>query len=104
MRWMFAAFLVGCGWSEDRYHEEWVSAFCDKNIECEYGALFGWETVDDCLAEYGEMESTAAEAECEDYDGSAARACVTDYSALSCDELFEPEKWPEACDVICSNT
>lgn len=96
--------LGGCGWSEDRYYEEKTATFCEQVISCDYGVLFNYEDVDGCIASESEKAEIAAESDCQDYDGVAAKACVEGKAALTCDELFDGEAQPEACDQICSNT
>lgn len=104
MRTLLLLPLVACGWSQDRYHEEWTQAFCDQIISCEYGDLFQYEDEDACLADVEAKSATASDSDCQDYDGQSAKECVTEYRALGCDELFDPDKQPKACDTICSNT
>lgn len=100
----FVLLTSGCGWSEERYYDEKTATFCDQIIACEYGVLFNYETLDDCIADQEEKSAAAEAAECEDYDGVAAKQCVEEKAALECADLFEDEAQPEACDLICANT
>lgn len=102
MRSTLLILLVGCGWSEHRYFEEKDQAFCDQMLACGYGDMQGYTDVDACLADR-ESGTAAAETACVDYDGVSAKECVTEYRQLGCDELFDGDKQPEACAVVCSN-
>ncbi len=96
--------LSACGWSEERYYDEKIAVFCDRVIACEYGVLFNYDDVDACIEGEAEKAEVAEAAECTDYDGRAAKECVEGRAELDCDELFEDEAQPEACDSVCSNT
>lgn len=104
MRVFATILLVGCGWSQERYDEEWKTTWCEQIIGCEYGELLGFQDEQDCWDYVENAQATAGEAECVDYDGVSAKECVLAYGELACDELFEPEAQPDACGAVCANS
>ena len=96
--------MSGCGWSQDKYDQEWIDTACTQYINCQYGPLFGWSSIKECKKDYENSFSVVGSSDCQDYDGVAAKKCVQAYAALSCDDLFDPDKYPDACNEICSNT
>lgn len=99
---VFGALLVaGCGYPEDKFTEDFQQAFCQKYIDCEYGALVGWETVDDCLAAMDSGSDTGGEDTC-DYDSKAAKECVADVEAMSCDDMVSG--LPSSCSSVCGSS
>lgn len=93
--------LAGCSYTPDEYEDEWVGVFCEKTVSCGYGDLFSWKTAEDCRGEYSADPDLMADPSCEGFDGDAARECVDGYRGLDCDEMFDPEQFPAACDQIC---
>lgn len=91
-------FLVGCGISWERYQEEKQEATCQMFIDCEYGALYGWETVDECLAD---PHAATTEEKCDGYDGGAAKNCLDGYLGLSCDKFTGGFEQVDACNEVC---
>lgn len=93
--------LAGCGWSWDRYVTEKEQATCQKLVDCQYADIYGWSTVDDCLAAQDEASAAAAESECDGYDGGAAKRCVAAYLNLSCEDLPAGTSQIDECGNIC---
>lgn len=98
---VFLPFLVGCGWSWDRYIEEKQQATCQMLVDCEYADIYGWSTVDDCLTAQQSSADAAADSECADYDGGAAKKCVEAYLALSCEDFPAGTSQIDDCNQVC---
>lgn len=101
LMWMLLGGLLGCSYAPEDYEEEWTSVLCEKTISCGYGDLFSWSTEEDCLDDYSADPELMADPSCDGFDGDAARACVTGYRKVGCDEMYDPEAFPAECDQIC---
>ncbi len=89
--------LAACGYSEDAYEEDLINAMCNKMDECGWLEELQW-TLDECLNQ--SSEDTGGE--CVDYDGAAAKECVTAIEDATCDD-YAAGIGREVCDDVCSN-
>ena len=87
--------LVACGYSEDKFTDEFADASCEWTVEC-YPDLY--DDVDACLAD----ATGGDDAECVDYDSSAAKDCVEGVQGMSCPAEGEFPEFPSACADVCS--
>lgn len=108
-----ASVFFACGASPEQLCKDAVNIQCDKFFECATDeqkellkAAYG-ETAAECktklveTAKCAERKDTATA--CPDgqtYDAAAASKCVSDYSALTCDDL-NAGTTPDSCDNIC---
>jgi hypothetical protein len=93
-----AAFAAACSYSHQDFHADWSKALCDKYDECGVLESYAW-TMETCLSE-ASMGDTAG-TECLDYDSSAAKDCVDEWTAVTCDQLSAGEG-VSSCDKVCS--
>jgi hypothetical protein len=110
MRFLPLFLLIACAPSEDEFQEESWGVTCDLLFECTstedieaMGAFwFFGESVDDCYSLLDmATEDTGEETDC-DYDKKAAKECLSEIEALTCDD-FGDENYesPEACENVC---
>jgi hypothetical protein len=98
--------------SEDTFTDEMIVVSCDKIFECytqdEIDAagdywFFGADSAEcqDIFHEAADESSDDTGAEdCENFDSSAAKECLSEYEALTCDDLAEGTS-PDACEDVC---
>ena len=108
-RFMPLFFLVACGPSQEEFEEDSWAVTCDLIFECTdadtieaAGVLwiFG-ETASDCYALLdAATDSGTSEAECE-YDKAAAKECLDELEALTCDDYASDGPSVSACDRVC---
>jgi hypothetical protein len=96
--------LSACGLSEDKFIEKTAKKSCEMLFKCAEE-----EDIDPKFDDEGEcrefIEGLAQpqgdEADCE-YDGGAARDCLSAYDDMDCDDLFEGTS-PAECDDVYSD-
>lgn len=95
MRWhrpvLWALGLAGCGYSPEKFNEDYAAAWCDFAVSC--GLVD--DTTEACVAEVGDY----ADADCA-FDAAAGRDCVDGFRDLPCPELGTFEL-PVACNYVC---
>jgi hypothetical protein len=91
-----AALLSACGYSEDKFGDDLAATSCDLLVTC----FSLYASVDECLSE----NSSTGDAECVDYDGKAAKACVDGYQAQvdSCPADIASMTIPSECADVCA--
>ena len=87
------------GYDYDDFVEGYIPALCDKMLVCDF--FTDYFTYEDCMA-LGEQQDTGQQWECEDFDCSAAAACIEEWQVLTCDDLFLGGVTP-SCDQVCRN-
>lgn len=90
--------LAGCGYSEDSFEEDMIDAMCNKMDECGWLDDLGW-TLDECL---NQSSTDTGGEECVDYDGGAAKDCVTAVEDATCDD-YAAGTGLDVCEDVCSN-
>ena len=109
MRPLLLTLLISCAPSEDEFAGELVEISCDRIFECTaqedidaMGILwiFG-DDAEECYELFEDDSGTdtaTAEDDCE-YDKKAAKECLKEFDALSCDDGLDA--WPDICDDVC---
>lgn len=89
-----AVLLVGCGYSEATFQEEYVEVYCAWTVDCQF-----YDDESACREAYSDFPA-ADRSDCE-YDGRAARDCVNELDALECPTVEnEPIAFPNACNAV----
>ena len=111
MRFLPLLMLAACAPSQEQFEEQSWQASCDLMFECvtdeereAMGAFwFFGETVDDCYAliENVEDDTASSDSEC-DYDKNAAKECLAELEARTCDDFNDyADVSPPACERVC---
>ena len=87
------AALTACGYSEDKFADESAEAFCTWAVDC----FEMFESVDACLAEADDDTGDDMTEGCT-YNSDAAKQCVDELNALTCDDSFED--YPSICNDV----
>ena len=103
-RWMRAVvvvFAVGCGYSEGKFKDDYLDAYCGMSESCAEGTgvSISFGSADECKTFLGAFFSLGT-AGC-DYDPVAAKDCVDELGAASCDGLATGDGTP-SCDAVYS--
>ena len=96
-----AGSLVGCGWSEARFIDEYVEVECGFLLECNDPAVntfLGWESLEDCIDDRGPRLARLASS-CE-YHREAARPCVQELEEVACPPDGEELDYPPLCEQV----
>lgn len=95
--------LTGCSLSEEKFAAQSAEKACSLYEECGYIEYFGG-TYDACVTQ---MEAATLayvnSADCE-YDGSAAKACLSEWDDVTCEGTTETGETDSACDDICGSS
>lgn len=108
--------LAACGYTEEKYAEDYTSAMCDNLAGCEADivaayvamgmdeataqATFDTTYAASCETEITEGGEENVEDTCE-FDAAAAQECVDGIEAMSCDFWSTGAGFPEACTAVC---
>lgn len=115
---LFALSLLGlaaCGYSEEKYAEDYAAAICDNLSGCEADIVAAYVALgmDEATAQatfdttYTATCEAAATDDGEDgddaceFDSDAAHECVDGVKAMSCDFWSTGAGFPEACAAVC---
>jgi hypothetical protein len=95
------ALLAGCGYNEDSFNEDYIDAVCAKYDECGWLETFGWADAAACVdALQGAASSGDTAGDTCEYDGAAAKDCVSEWEGMSCDDL-NAGTTPSTCADVC---
>jgi hypothetical protein len=104
--------LAACAPTQEEFEDESWASSCDLMFECvsaeERDAMglfwvFG-ETPDDCYAllDNSDSSDTASQEDDCEYDKQAAKECLQELNALTCDDLTDSSyETPEPCQRVC---
>lgn len=96
---LLALGLVACGYSQDKFEDEFADAVCNKYDECGWLETLGM-TLDECLNPDVSDTAGGEEVECVNYDSAAAKECVTAWEELTCEQL-DAFEFPTICNDVC---
>lgn len=97
-------FLAGCGYSEEKYAEDYMAAVCTSMTGCEADIVGAYvdmgldeataqSTFDTTVAIYCSYDPDAAEEgdgeDTCDFDGGAAKECVDSIETITCDQWVD---------------
>ena len=108
--------LIGCGYSEDDFADDFSAAFCDNIMSCEADIVAAYTEMGLDEATAQSTYDTAMDAACAtadttggttdgtdncDFDSAAAKDCVDEVKAMSCDFWSTGTGFPEVCNTVC---
>lgn len=106
--------LAGC-YNEDKFTDDYTTAFCDKMASCEDDIVTGYTDLGMDEATAQSTYDTAYSAACEsdasgdsgssddtcDFDADAGKTCVADIKDMSCDFFTTGSGYPDSCSTVC---
>ncbi|MDP6931355.1 MAG: hypothetical protein QGG40_00495 [Myxococcota bacterium] len=86
--------VIGCGYPPNKFAGDLAEIKCDQYASCDKLNSFGYSDAEECRTEeLGALEEKLS-SNCDDYDAAAARTCLDDWSALSCEEVQDSSLHP----------
>ena len=105
--------LSACAPSEEKFDEESIQITCDLIFECtdaetmqaakDMDIWFYGEDAAECVSFFSELEDALSDTGTTTeyvYDKKAAKECLTELKALTCDDFNSEESSASACDNV----
>lgn len=89
--WLVLVALAGCGYPEDTFQEDYLTAYCSWAADCQ---LYADEAT--CSDAYADWQPGGDG----EYDAKAAKDCVTALEDQGCPSGEEPVDFPDACSYV----
>ena len=94
--------LTGCGLSEEKYASKIAEEACSLYEECDLLSYFG-ETYDACVTQMEAAALAYVQSEACDYDGGAAKECLSEWKDATCEGDTSTDGSESACNDVCGD-